>query len=58
MANWVSNGMDNRVSNNRLGTMKPVGRVSNCSNSSSKSLGLGGTPVFSLKWFGDRLWET
>merc|ERR1711892_1082751 len=36
-------------------SMKTVRRVSNRSNSSSKSLGLCGASVFSLVWLGDRL---
>merc|ERR1719384_650472 len=60
MVRW--GGMDNRgsmvgrsMSQNSLGTMKSVRRVSNGSNSSSKSLGLSGASMFSLVWLGYRL---
>merc|ERR1719412_1093532 len=60
MVSWGS--MNNRgsmvgrsMSQNCLGTMKTVGRVSNGSNSSSKSLGLNGASMFSLVWLGYRL---
>ena len=55
MGNWVGNCMSNWVSNNSLGTMKTVRRVSHSSNSSSESLGLSSASVFSLVWLGYRL---
>ena len=47
--------MTKSMSDESPGTMKTVRRVSNRSNSSSKSLGLCGASVFSLVWLGDRL---
>ena len=47
--------MTKSMSDKSPGTMKTVRRVSNRSNSSSKSLGLCGASVFSLVWLGDRL---
>jgi len=52
MSHRVSHSMSNWVSNNSLGTMKTVGRVSHGSDSSSESLGLSGASVFSLVWLG------
>jgi len=55
MSDRVSHGMSNWVSNNSLGTMKTIGRVSHGSDSSSESLGLSSASVFSLVWLGYRL---
>ena len=47
--------MTKPMSDDSSSAMKTVWRISNRSNSSSKSLGLCGASVFSLVWLGDRL---
>jgi len=51
MVDW-SSMVSRSMSKNSLCSMKTVRRVSNSSNSCSKSLGLSGAPVFSLVWPG------
>jgi len=51
MVDWGSM-VSRSMSKNSLCSMKTVRRVSNSSNSCSKSLGLCGAPVFSLVWPG------
>ena len=59
MGNWVGNSMDTSkyrsMCNNTSSSMKTVWRVSYSSDTCSKCLGLNGTSVFSLEWFGNRL---
>merc|ERR1719228_3150790 len=57
MSNWSTNNsmsksMNYWMSNNTSSSMETVWRVSYSSNTSSESLGLDSTSMFSLEWFG------